>query len=167
MIEWILTNDIGLKNWISDISFGLEGLHETRIVEIQNILAHLFDTLDVFVVGKRNRVHLLRDDLDLGFNFDFGFMNRGTILEIERLMVMQNGKVFDKLITLLNEQDEVTNDCRHKSVLISLDFIIGTDVENLVGDNITVILDFLDELGVRSKVLDTIGVGLSSQFDRD
>ncbi len=166
MIKRILLDDIGHQNRLANVSFILEFLHKLRIVEIQNVLSHLLDALDVFIIFQTHNIDLRRNNRNLRFDIDLIARQFGLILKEKGLFVMQSGIFLNEFVSFFDKQHKMSDDRCDKAVLIGLDFIISPDIENLVRYDIALIRDFLDELGVTGKMLDRIRIRLSGKFDR-
>ena len=81
MILRILSNDISLKNWISNISFGFELSHERGVIEIENVVSNLDNSIDIGTALTRHFVIVFIGNFDFGFDFHFRSINDGFVFE--------------------------------------------------------------------------------------
>ena len=82
MVFRILSDDISLNDWISDIFFILHLFHKWRIIEIGNIVSSLFDSINVVTIDSSFFVFILIRDFNLGFDFYFRSIDDGFVFEI-------------------------------------------------------------------------------------
>ena len=82
MVFRVLSNDVSLNDWVSNIFFVLHLLHKWRIIEKGNIVSSLFNSFNVVTIDSSFFVFVLIRDFNLCFNFYFRSIDDGFVFEV-------------------------------------------------------------------------------------
>ena len=162
----VLAKDVGLDDRVAYVMVGLEGLHKRRPVIVGHVPPDFLDTGKGLVMLLGHQGFGRGRDAYLGFDLDIGLADMRFVLHQEDFFVMEGREILREFVTLFDEEHQLADEGRDEAVLIGEDLVFVGDVQDLGRDDVAVIVDFLDILGMGSEVLNRFAGSLARELDR-